>query len=348
MKRKVARIVFASIVGLAAALAAGWQAFCYQKFIEVKDMVPPANFGNWERNQRLASGQESAATPDEFRFVVAGDSRGYGTFESLMTELKKLKPDFLILLGDIARHGTEADHEFLQLEMTTEMQTDFPIFYVVGNHDIVPAYPPDVWQKAYGPAQCSFMRNGNLFILAFIPNDDPQAEIGVRFVEKVLEEQGPHAKRIFLFNHVPPRISPDSPFQGFPHQNELLDLLVRHEVDYFIAGDYHSYACVRLGSTNIIVSGGAGADLRGGSFGFHHAVVFDVNDKIIHERLCVVPKLLALEDRLESEAITACIPFIARHPFVVAAADIALLAMAVMASVNAVPKLRRRFRMKGR
>ena len=347
MKRRAARIVIACIMVSAAALAAGWQLFCYQKYTETRDLAPPANFGNWERNQRIASADAAAGGSNEFRLVVAGDSRGYGTFEVLMAELKKLKPDFLILLGDIARHGTEADHKFLQLEMNTEMQTDFPIFYVIGNHDIVPDYPPEVWEETYGPAQCFFMRNGNLFILAFIPESEPQAEIGVRFVEKTLNEQAPHAKRIFVINHIPPHISPDSPFDGFPHQDELLDLLARHKVDYFIAGDYHSYACVRLDDTNIIVSGGAGADLRGGSFGFHHAVVFDVSDKMVQERLCVVPGILALGDRMESEAIVACIPFIARHPFVVAGANIAILALAVVSFVNAVPKLRRRFLRKG-
>ena len=347
MRHKAVRIVLACIVLSVALLAAGWQLFCYCVHMEVSGVAPPANFGNWERNRHAAADDAMADASDHFRFVVAGDSRGYGTFEVLMEELKKLNPDFLILLGDIARHGTEADHKFLQLEMSTEMQTDFPVFYVVGNHDIVPDYPPSVWEKTYGPAQCFFKRNGNLFILAFIPEIDPQAEIGIRFVEKTLQEQGPHAKRIFVFNHVPPRVSPDSPFDGFPHQDKLLDLLRRYEVDYFIAGDYHSYACARLNGTNIIVSGGGGSRLKGGSFGFHHAAVFDVSDTMVQERLCVIPGILALEDRLESEAIVACIPFIARHPFLVAGVDILLLGLTVAVAVNAAPKLRRRFRLKG-
>lgn len=325
----------------------GWQLYCLYLSQQVRLLALPPHFGNRPDNVRAASTEGAAdaamgqAKPRELKFLVAGDSQSRGTFESLMDELERLKPDFAVLLGDITRHATEGDHQFLQLEMAEEMATDFPVFYVVGNHDIGPGFSLARWEQTYGPSQFWFVRGGTLFIIVHITRDPAQAAAGIDFLEETLEAHASSADHIFVFNHVPPEFSAAYAHDPPAGQERLLDLLARHGVNYFIAGHYHGYVRIERGRTNFIVSGGGGASLRGGSLGFHHGMVFTVRPDAVEERICVMPASLALEDRLESAAIARSIPFIRKHPWAVGGADAGILAVLCVLFIATVRHVRR-------
>jgi len=316
-----------------------WQLYCLYLYHVTRSVNTPAHFGNGPANIRTAS----SGTQDgqDLRFVVAGDSRGYGTFEVLMEEIKILKPEFIVLVGDIARRGTKGDHLFLQLEMATEMITDCPVFYVVGNHDIGPAFPISTWEQAYGPSQFSFMRGGNLFIVAHIPLDPDQAAKGMQFLEEELQAKSAGAHRVFVFNHIPPDFSMGWKNEPLPQQGKFLALLDHYGVDYLISGHYHGYASVNVGKLRIIVTGGGGADLKGGSLGFHHALLMTLRNDTVEERLCSVPAIFALEDRVESEAIATAIPFIRQHKLLVGGVNVFILLLLFVLTRRVVRAVRR-------
>jgi len=316
----------------------GWQLYCLYVYHQASTIPAPPHFGNSPANIREAS---AGGQNEEVRFVVAGDSRGFGTFELLMDQINVLKPQFIVLVGDISRRATEGDHLFLQLEMATEMVTKCPVFYAVGNHDVGPRYPRSTWEQTYGPSQFSFMRQGNLFIICDIPKEPDEAAKGMQFLEDELRAKSAGAKRIFVFNHVPPDLGMSWKGEPLPQQERFMALLEQYEVDYLICGDYHSYAAIDMGKTRLIITGGGGADLRGGMFSFHHAVLITAREDTVEERICAVPSILAPGDRMESEALASVVPFIRQHKLLVGAANILILLGIVILAVRVARAVRR-------
>jgi len=78
---------------------------------------------------------------------------------------------------------------------------------------------------------------------------------------------------------------------------------------------------VRNGPTTYMVTGGGGDKLRGGSLGFHNAIIFKVRDDCVQTRLCVVPHDSNIRSKMEYCAFVIMVPFIRAHPYLVAVFD---------------------------
>jgi hypothetical protein len=114
---------------------------------------------------------------------------------------------------------------------------------------------------------------------------------------------------IFVFGHVAPHVSGAIRSREFDGEKELLDLLARHRVAYYLCGDFHNYARVTVGPTTFLVAGGGGSPLKKtGAFAFHHAAVISLEANAVVERLCVTPAAWRLTERpryLATHALTA-------------------------------------------
>ena len=299
-----------------------WQAYCWWLDYDARRVALPACFGNTESNLAAASG---AGTVDrgEVRFVVLGDAGSRAMGRELVRELSTFKPDFAVLLGDVTWSSTAADHLYLRRKLNTTLQADFPVLYTAGNHDTGPRFTLKEWEATYGASHCFFMRGGNLFIIARIPQEiDPDDDNGVQFLEETLRQHAAGAKRIFVFNHIPPGLGFEWSARTLLHQEKLLKLIADYKVDYLITGDYHSYVRVQRGSTTILVSGGGGSKLKGGTLGFHHGMVFTIHNGAIQERICAVPATWEVPNKVEYAALVKSVPFMRRYPLVVVAADV--------------------------
>lgn len=74
--------------------------------------------------------------------------------------------DFAILLGDCFYDGTEEMHRYLRAELAKGYALPFPVFYVVGNHDVSPnGFPVKRFEEVYGPSIFSFEYRKCLFII---------------------------------------------------------------------------------------------------------------------------------------------------------------------------------------
>ena len=63
----------------------------------------------------------------------------------------------MVLLGDCAMQPYEGDHRYFRGEIATEMATPYPMFYVVGNHDVdSESFPIKRFEQLYGPSQFYF------------------------------------------------------------------------------------------------------------------------------------------------------------------------------------------------
>lgn len=143
------------------------------------------------------TGKAFAGGADEFRFVVIGDRTGQhrpGVFEDAMDKVERLRPDFVINIGDLIE-GNSEDREQLGREWdeigAAIDRLSVPFFYVPGNHDLTNAVQRDEWRKRLGADYYSFTYKGALF-LVLNTEDPPQPKIARM---KLFEEYGGEAMK---------------------------------------------------------------------------------------------------------------------------------------------------------
>jgi len=269
----------------------------------------PATFGNFERVRALLKSDDQR---EEFCFAVAGDTKGTGTFERLAALLKGEPVSFLVLLGDCVRTGRPGFHQYLRAELTEELKMPFPIFYVVGNHDVSKEnFPVSRFEEMYGPTNFSFDYQGCLFIvLRILDSPAYSTEESLLFLESVLSARRHNYRKVFVFMHIPPHISTDFQVRRIENADKLVALFDKFKVDYVITGDYHGYARLKHRGTVYLVTGGGGARLSKNKYAaFHHAVVIKVGQQQVSERILFTKRNEELEDMLECCAVAEAYPW---------------------------------------
>jgi hypothetical protein len=142
----------------------------------------PARFGNFPANRAALEGQTEK---DAFAFAVVGDTKSVGTFERIAEDLKRRPLDFAVLLGDCSYDGTEEKHRYFRAECAEEYAMPFPVFYVVGNHDVSPdGFPVSRFEQDYGPSIFSFEYQQCLFIVLRILNPPFSNEESIEFLRR--------------------------------------------------------------------------------------------------------------------------------------------------------------------
>jgi hypothetical protein len=280
--------------------------------------LPPA-FGNFER---VRAPLENDKSRGEFSFAVLGDPQATETFEQIVEELKNEPLSFMVLLGDCVPHATPGDHRFFITEWSEELNVPFPVFYVVGNHDVdADRFPVSEFERTYGPSNFSFGYRGCLFIVLRVldkPVGPRTTQESLEFLRSVLSTRRRDFGKVFVFMHIPPQtVSTDFSAREFEGANELVGLCDEYRVDYVITGDYHGYARVKVRDTTYLVTGGGGARLKAKKFGrFHHAIVLKVGHDSVSERILFMEHAgSGLEDRVERFALAEVHPWLASHWF---------------------------------
>lgn len=54
----------------------------------------------------------------------------------IISEAGRIKPDIIVLVGDVYDEGTSSDEIDYSLEVFTKIAKDYPIYYVIGNHEV--------------------------------------------------------------------------------------------------------------------------------------------------------------------------------------------------------------------
>jgi 3',5'-cyclic AMP phosphodiesterase CpdA len=136
-----------------------------------------------------------AGGADEFRFVVIGDRTGQhrpGVFEDAMDKVERLRPDFVINIGDLIEGNTEdraqLGKEWDEVNAAID-RLSVPFFYVPGNHDLTNTVQRTEWRKRLGADYYSFSYKGALF-LVLNTEDPPQPKIARA---KLVEQYGADA-----------------------------------------------------------------------------------------------------------------------------------------------------------
>lgn len=278
------------------------------------DSPLPPLFGNFKEGR---ASLEKVQEKGEFSFAVVGDTRSVGTFERIVDELRNTRLDFAFLLGDCSYGGTEEDHRYFRAECADEYALPFPVFYVVGNHDVSPeGFSISRFEEVYGPSIFSFEYRRCLFIVLRTLNEPFTNEESLRFLARFRNADLSKYLHTFVFLHVPPPVSPMFDARTYSESEQLVKLLDELGIEYVFAGDFHGYAQTKLHNTTYIVTGGGGAHLneeKGKQF--HHALVIRVTPDSFDKRIIAVSRTNDLEDRLEKLAISEIWPWIQRHAY---------------------------------
>jgi len=203
----------------------------------------------------------------------------------------------------------------LRAEFAKELATPFPVFYVVGNHDVdKKRFPISRFEKAYGPTNFSFDYNGDLFIVLRILPKPYSTKESLDFLESLLSARRGDYDKVFVFMHIPPPISSDFSARAFENPKRMVALFDKFKVDYVFAGDYHGYARVKVRNTVYLVTGGGGERIKKRKFGgFYHAMVIKVGPDSVSERILFVNRSADFEDTAEMNALAAVYPWLKKN-----------------------------------
>jgi len=73
--------------------------------------------------------------------------------------LNSLKPDYMMLLGDIIQETSPSDIQSLR---SFTAQLEFPVFNAPGNHELL---NPEKYKAEFGPSFFHFMHDSSLFVV---------------------------------------------------------------------------------------------------------------------------------------------------------------------------------------
>jgi len=228
----------------------------------------------------------SAAVP-AVRFAILGDRTGShqpGVYESVVAEVERLRPDFVITVGDQIEGYTRDTAELVRQwdeYAAIVAGLSMPLHVVPGNHDITYDMAEPFFARRYGAPWRSFDAGG----LHFIVLDNSRANAAeqmdtaqLRWLEADLKKSA-RARQTFVFMHKPFWF--EQAFVGRP--DTLHSLFRRYGVDAVFAGHYHYYFAGTLDGVRYTVLGSSGGDTEEGPTGlkFHFTWV-TVTDSGVH------------------------------------------------------------------
>lgn len=231
---------------------------------EVSGASDAERIGNTSFRFHASGGKVSAIIEpplkDSFTFAVMGDSQGHNNILSaILSNISGC--DFALLCGDLTPSGAASEFEAFSETLNT---SDIPVYVTAGNHD-VKTDAGDEYRKRYGPAEYSFEYSGVRFAVV----DSSDLNVTAEQIEWMKDEFEGAEKRVMM-THGPCY----DPFGGnhtlWPEScDRVLSLVEDGEVDAIFTGHIHAFNHTKMQATDLIISGGAGANLVDGE---HHHV----------------------------------------------------------------------------
>ncbi len=215
--------------------------------------------------------------PQEFHFAVIADRTGgerKGFFAKAIDALNKLRPEFVMSVGDLIANGGQADvRKQWAEEREIVNRLDMPFFHVVGNHDIVTGFNGPtaarnnsiaVWKELHGTnTYYSFIYKNCLFVCMdsmethdYFPPRESMSEAQYAWVAAEFERHA-NVRWRFIFMHKPIDWTSD-------RWLELERKLARYDYNVF-CGDWHNHCTATRHGKKYYMIGTAGGGFDGGA-----------------------------------------------------------------------------------
>jgi len=202
-----------------------------------------------------------------------GFSRETANYEFAVAAVNRLKPAFVIVLGDLVNKEGNADQIREFLRISKKIDPAIPLHYVAGNHDVGAEPTPELlaaYRQNIGPDYYSF-RSGPVYGIILnssliMDSDKAEAEYEKQnsWLKRELEtakESG--APQIVVFLHHPLFLKdPGEPAQysNLPLERRkiMLELFHRYNVRYVFAGHIHQNSVAKDGELEMVGTGPVG------------------------------------------------------------------------------------------
>lgn len=225
-------------------------------------------------------------TDPQFGFIDANKSFARETelYQKAVDEVNRLKPDFVVITGDLVNKNTDSLQWAEFDRITARIMPSVPVYLSPGNHDIGnnPAQKDiDRIKATHGDDKFSFKHKKSWFIglnSCIIKADSPELEKKqLLWLEKELKK-AKRAKNIILFTHYSFFLNePDEPDKyfniGIEKRKKYLDLFTKYKVNSVFAGHLHNNAYGKNGTMNMITTSAVGKPLGAAPSGLRIIVV---------------------------------------------------------------------------
>lgn len=221
----------------------------------------------------------------DFFFAVLGDSKNSYIFNYIIDMLNNDdKILFAIIGGDLVVYPTKETYQSFLNQLG---KIRVPTLVIPGNHD-VSFQNCYFYHTIFGRFYYSFIIGNSKFILLDNSNEYNISDEQFNWLEKELKNSQ-HLKYRFIFMHVPlwdPRDFSEGGLK-FAHAlkdpdfaRKLEDLFIKYKVSLLFESHIHGYYKFTFRGLKHIITGGAGAELKGVSpeNNFYHYVRVNVTD----------------------------------------------------------------------
>jgi 3',5'-cyclic-AMP phosphodiesterase len=238
----------------------------------------------YERSLKKLEDNLKTASPDDFMFVVMGDSRDNDEiFKKILTATDKLRPLFILHGGDTVFTGREKKfNHFLDIAESTLPET--PIFVVIGNHDLTnnvkSPHGKQIFQEKIGPV--NYVLDSKKLGMRIVALDNSLYELTPTQLQYLEEQLTSKRKYKFVIMHIPPESQKWQHSHCFTKgADRLKQIMAEKKVFAAFFSHLHLYAQDEVKGVKYIITGGAAAPLHINiPFGEHsyHFIVVRVKD----------------------------------------------------------------------
>jgi len=244
----------------------------------------------YERSLHKLEGNLQTSSPDDFTFIVMGDSRDNDEiFKKILVAAAKLRPLFILHGGDtvFTGRGKKFNH-FLDMVETNLPET--PIFVVIGNHELTnnirTPHGKTIFQEKIGPL--NYVLDIKKLGIKIVALDNSLYELTPAQLKYLEEQLGLPRKYKFVIMHIPPQTQKWQHSHCFSKgADRLMQIITEKKVSVAFFGHLHLYAQDEIKGVKYIITGGAAAPLHANvAFGepsYHFIVVRVKNGKVSTE-----------------------------------------------------------------
>jgi 3',5'-cyclic AMP phosphodiesterase CpdA len=179
---------------------------------------------------------------------MGGYEHDVRTFEQAVRQINELKPDFVVICGDLVHNANDSSYTDFKRIMKG---FDVPCYPVPGNHDV--GNKPDAstleyYRKTIGKDYYTFQNKGYTFIMTntqlWKVDVENESEIHHQWFKKNLDSLGKTGTSSFVIGHYPIYLkSPEEKEEYFNlpinKRKEILTLLKNNNVKAYLSGHKH-------------------------------------------------------------------------------------------------------------
>ncbi len=236
----------------------------------------------YERSMVQFKAHALKAAPNDFTFVVLGDSRGgNAVLKKALARAKSYRLLFILHGGDYSNHGGEEETASF-LSLVNQNVPEVPLFVVMGNHE-----NREVFDREIGPSH--FTLDSKRLGLVLVAVDDSEYALRPLELDYLRSQLAPGRRTAFIAMHIPPKTDRWSWHSFTDGAEDLKVIVAKYPLQGLFFSHVHLFDRSEFAGVPAIITGGAGAPLV--TIGFpgdpvYHIVVVRVkNGKVSFEKV---------------------------------------------------------------